>query len=153
MTKSMKYLILTLSIFMSTTTFANDTIVAVKSPYSVEQTSDRLEAIIKEKGLNFFARINHAANAEKVELELRPTELLLFGNPAAGTPIMNCAQTAAIDLPQKALIWEDENQQVWLGYNPPSYLQKRHDIEGCEPVLEKVTGLLANLAAAATATE
>ena len=149
----MKYLILILSIFMSTTAFANDTITAVKSPYSVTETTDRLEALIKEKGLNFFARINHSANAEKVDLQLRPTELVLFGNPAAGTPIMNCAQTAAIDLPQKALIWEDENQQVWLGYNPPSYLQSRHNIEGCEPVLEKVTGLLASLAAAATASE
>lgn len=149
----MKYLILILSIFMSTTAFANDTITAVKSPYSVTETTDRLEALIKEKGLNFFARINHSANAEKVDLQLRPTELVLFGNPAAGTPIMNCAQTAAIDLPQKALIWEDENQQVWLGYNPPSYLQSRHNIEGCEPVLEKVTGLLASLAAAATASK
>lgn len=149
----MKTLILILSILMSTTAFANDTIVAVKSPHSVEQTADRLEAIIKEKGLNFFARINHAANAQKVDLELRPTELLLFGNPAAGTPIMNCAQTAAIDLPQKALIWEDEHQQVWLGYNPPSYLKTRHNIEGCDPVLEKITGLLAGLAAAATASE
>ena len=149
----MKYLILIMSIFMSTTAFANDTITAVKSPYSVTETTDRLEALIKEKGLNFFARINHSANAEKVDLQLRPTELVLFGNPAAGTPIMNCAQTAAIDLPQKALIWEDENQQVWLGYNPPSYLQSRHNIEGCEPVLEKVTGLLASLAAAATASE
>ena len=138
---------------MSTTAFANDTITAVKSPYSVTETTDRLEALIKEKGLNFFARINHSANAEKVDLQLRPTELVLFGNPAAGTPIMNCAQTAAIDLPQKALIWEDENQQVWLGYNPPSYLQSRHNIEGCEPVLEKVTGLLASLAAAATASK
>jgi len=135
---------------MSTITFANDTMTAVKSPYSVAETTDRLEALIKQKGLNFFARINHSANAEKVDLQLRPTELVLFGNPAAGTPIMNCAQTAAIDLPQKALIWEDENQQVWLGYNPPSYLQSRHNIKGCEPVLEKITGLLANLAAAAT---
>jgi len=149
----MKYLILILSLFMTTTTFANDTIIAVKSPHSVAKTTDRLETIILKKGLNFFARINHAANAQKVDLELRPTELVLFGNPMAGTPIMNCTQTAAIDLPQKALIWEDENQQVWLGYNPPSYLQSRHNIEGCDPVLEKVTNLLASLAAEATADE
>lgn len=138
---------------MTTTTFANDTIIAVKSPYSVAKTADRLETIILKKGLNFFARINHGVNAAKVDLELRPTELLLFGNPVAGTPIMNCAQTAGIDLPQKALIWEDEDQQVWLGYNPPSYLQSRHNIEGCDPVLEKITGLLASLAAEATASE
>jgi len=138
---------------MTTTTFANDTITAIKSPYSVEQTADRLEAIIKEKGLTFFARINHAANAQKADLELTPTELILFGNPKAGTPIMKCAPTAAIDLPQKALIWEDENQQVWLGYNPPSYLQSRHNIKGCDPVLEKIAGLLAGLATAATASE
>ena len=101
--------------------------------------------------MNVFGRINHAAGAEKAGLTLAPTELVIFGNPKVGTPLMNCERTIAIDLPQKALIWEDEGGDVWLAYNDPAELAKRHDLKGCEAVIEKVAGALANFAKAATA--
>jgi uncharacterized protein (DUF302 family) len=82
--------------------------------------------------------------------QLRPTELVIFGNPKVGAPLMQCGQTIGIDLPQKALIWQDDNGQVWLTYNDPLYLAKRHEIAGCEPVLDKVQNALKNFAQAAT---
>lgn len=129
---------------------ADDSLISVKSQYSVKETVDRLESVLKEKGMNVFARIDHAAGAKKVEKVLRPTELVIFGNPKVGTPLMLCAQRVAIDLPQKALVWEDESGQVWLAYNSPDYLKTRHAIEGCDPVIEKIKNALANFAKAAT---
>jgi uncharacterized protein (DUF302 family) len=129
---------------------ADNGLVSVKSNHDVATTADNLETVLKSKGMNVFGRVNHAEGAKKAELELRPTEVVIFGNPKVGTPLMNCAQSVAIDLPQKALIWEDESGQVWLAYNDPAYLASRHKIEGCDKVLEKVTGALANFAAAAT---
>jgi len=133
------------------TSLANDTLITLKSNHSVADTADRFEKLIAEKGLAFFTRIDHSANAANAELSLRPTQVILFGNPKAGTPLMNCAQTVAIDLPQKALFWEDENGDVWLSYNNPTYLKKRHQIEGCDPVIEKITTLLNALASSAAA--
>jgi len=94
-------------------------------------------------------RINHTQNAENADLTLRPTQVILFGNPVAGTALMNCGQTIAIDLPQKALFWQDENGKSWVSYNDPTYLQERHDLNGCAPVIEKVSNLLNGLATAA----
>ena len=85
----------------------------LKSPHDVKNTADRLEAVLKEKGMTVFLRINHSKGARKVGEKLRPTELVIFGNPKVGTPLMQCSQTVAIDLPQKALIWQDEGGQVW----------------------------------------
>ena len=130
--------------------YADGGLVSVKSSHDVATTADKLEAVLKSKGMNVFGRVNHAAGAEKAGMSLRPTEVVIFGNPRVGTPLMNCAQSVAIDLPQKALIWEDDAGQVWLGYNDPAYLADRHKIEGCDEVLKKVTGALANFAAAAT---
>ncbi len=129
---------------------ADGGLVSVKSSHDVATTADKLETVLKSKGMNVFGRVNHAAGAEKAGLSLRPTEVVIFGNPKVGTPLMNCAQSVAIDLPQKALIWQDEAGQVWLAYNDPAYLAERHQIEGCDEVLKKVTGALANFAAAAT---
>ena len=129
---------------------ANDNLFSVKSNHSVEQTADRFEAIVKEKGLTFFTRIDHAKNASNVDLELRPTQLILFGNPNVGTKLMQCAPTTAIDLPQKALFWEDDEGTVWMSYTKPMAMKAEHSVEGCDPIFEKITGLLANLAAAAT---
>jgi uncharacterized protein (DUF302 family) len=84
-------------------------------------------------------------------MELKPTELLIFGNPKIGTPLMNCAQSVAVDLPQKMLAWEDETGTVYLGWNDPMHLKARHGIEACDKVLETVSGALANFAKAATA--
>lgn len=129
---------------------AADGLIAVKSNHSVVTTADKLEAVLNDKGMKVMNRVNHQAGAESAGLELRPTELVIFGNPKAGTPLMQCAQSVAVDLPQKALIWEDENGQVWLGYNDPAYLKARHEIEGCDAALAKVSGALAKFAEAAT---
>lgn len=124
-------------------------LINVKSNHDVNKTADNLEAILKEKGMTVFMRINHAAGAKKVDKELRPTELVIFGNPKVGTPLMQCAQTVAIDLPQKMLVWQDAAGLTWLTYNDPSYLMKRHKIKGCDSVIKKVTGALNNFANAA----
>ncbi|NOH62689.1 DUF302 domain-containing protein [Vibrio sp. RE88] len=125
-------------------------VVKVESQYSVKETADRFEAIAKKKGLNVFARVDHQANAAGVDMELRPTELIIFGNPKVGTPLMQCAQSVAIDLPQKVLITQGEDKKVWLSYNDPNYLKERHEIKGCDKVLTKITGVLGALSKAAT---
>lgn len=136
-------------LFLSSAVVAEG-LVQVKSQHSVVDTADKLEAALKVKGMTVFNRIDHSAGAAGVGQELRPTQLLIFGNPKVGTPLMKCAQLAAIDLPQKALISQDEQGTVWLSYNDPTYLQKRHAIEGCDEVLQKVSGALANFSKAAT---
>ncbi|MFT5275408.1 MAG: hypothetical protein ACI9J2_001944 [Saprospiraceae bacterium] len=122
----------------------------VKSQHSVEVTADKLEAVLGEKGMNVFARIDHAKAAQLVGEALRPTLLVIFGNPTVGTQLMQCSQSSAIDLPMKALIHEDEQGEVYLSYNTAGYMQSRHQINGCDAVIEKVTGALAAFAKAAT---
>jgi uncharacterized protein (DUF302 family) len=145
-----KPLVLLACLGLSATGFAAEGMVTLKSNNSVSVTADKLEAALNQKGMTVMNRIDHSAGAAGVDLELRPTELVIFGNPRVGTPLMQCAQSVAIDLPQKALIWEDDSGQVWLGYNDPMYLQQRHNIEGCDAVLEKVSGALKNFGTAAT---
>ncbi len=124
----------------------------VASPHDVATTADRLEAVLAGKGMKVFARIDHAAGATSVGQSLRPTTLVLFGNPRVGTGLMNCAQSAGIDLPMKALVWQDAEGAVWLGYNTAAWLGERHGItETCAGVLGKVSKALAGFAAAATA--
>ena len=127
---------------------AADGLVALKSPYSAAETMNRLEAAVKQRGLTVFARIDHAAGASKVGKTLRSTELLIFGNPQGGTPMMECAQTAGIDLPLKALVWQDDAMQVWLGYNDPAFVAKRHGAATC-PAVETLSKALSGLAEAA----
>lgn len=141
--------VLALSVFASLAA-AVDGLVVVESPHGVRDTMDRLEAVVKEKGLNVFARIDHAAGAAKVDKSLRPTELLIFGNPKGGTPFMECAQTVGIDLPLKALVWEDEAGKVWVGYNEPTYIAERHGVDDC-PVAGKLSEALGNFVASAVA--
>ena len=136
--------------FLASLGYAGNGIISVKSSHEVKATADRLENTLKQKGMTVFIRINHAAGAQKVGKKLRPTELVVFGNPKVGTPLMQCSQSTAIDLPQKALIWEDENGQVWLSYNDPHYLVERHGIKGCAEVIKKVEKALSNFANAAT---
>ena len=100
-------------------------IISKASEYSVAETLDRVEAVLGEKGIRVFARVDHSGEAEKVGLKMRPTQLLIFGNPKGGTPVMLAAPTAAIDLPLKALAWQDGDGKVWLSYNDPEYLKKR----------------------------
>jgi uncharacterized protein (DUF302 family) len=130
--------------------YAGDGLISVKSTYTVKETADRLESLLRDKGMTLFIRIDHAAGANKVGEQLRPTEVIIFGNPKVGTPFMRCGQSLAIDLPQKALIWEDEAGQVWFTYNDPRYLAARHKITGCEEVIEKITKALDALASGAT---
>ena len=108
---------------------AADGLIAVKSPYGAQQTMSRFEDIAKQRGLTIFARIDHAAGAAKIGKTLRPTEVLVFGNPQGGTPLMECAQTAGIDLPLKVLVWQDAASQVWLGYNDPARKRKEASTE------------------------
>lgn len=143
-------LVNTQSIAQNLDTPASNGLIKIKSTSSVAETINRLENVLKKKGMTIFKRVNHTAGAKKVNLQLRPTELLIFGNPKVGTPLMLCSQTAAIDLPQKALAYEDEKGQVWLTYNDPAYIAKRHNIKDCEKPLEKVSKALANFAKAAT---
>ena len=127
-----------------------DGLVTVTSPHSTSQTMARLEAVVKERGLNVFAKIDHAAGAAKIGKTLRPTELLIFGNPQGGTPLMECAQTAGIDLPLKALVWQDAAGKVMLSYNDPDSLAKRHGAASC-PVVENLKKALGGIAQAVIA--
>ena len=129
---------------------AADGLVAVKSPHGAKATMDKLEELVKERGLTVFARIDHAAGAAKVGKSLRPTEVLIFGDPQGGTPFMECAQSVGIDLPLKALVWEDAAAQVWLGYNDPAFLAQRHGVAQC-PVVVNLRKVLAGLAEGAVA--
>ena len=101
-------------------------LVSIQSGNSVKVTMDRLEAMLKNKGITVFARIDHAAAAAAVGMPLRPTELLIFGDPRAGTPLMQADQTIGIDLPLKALVWEDASGATWISYNDPVWLAQRH---------------------------
>ena len=101
-------------------------IVTIPSRHSVDETVARLEKILSEKSVKLFALIDHSGEAEKVGLHMRPTKLLIFGNPKSGTPLMLASPTAAIDLPLKVLVSEDSNGKVWTSFNAPAYLQSRH---------------------------
>ncbi len=152
----MRKLLLTSIVFFFLVSLASaeSGLVSVKSAHDVTSTADRLEHILTEKGMTVFIRINHAEGAQKVGKELRPTEVLLFGNPNVGTPLMQCAQSVAIDLPQKALIWQDDAGEVWVTYNDPQYLAERHGMTDCgAEVLQKVANALQNFAQAATQPE
>ena len=129
--------------------WAADGMTIVKSENGPQVTMDRLESAVKAKGMKVFARIDHAAGAAKIGKTLRPTELLIFGNPQGGTPFMGCAQTVGIDLPLKALVWEDAEGQVWLGYNDPAFIAQRHGAADC-PVVGKMAKALAGFASGAT---
>ncbi|MGR5544842.1 DUF302 domain-containing protein [Vibrio sp. PNB22_2_2] len=137
------------AVLTSFTVLAQESLIRVASQHSVQDTADKLVSIAQEKGLNVFARINHHENADKADMLLRPTEVIVFGNPKVGTPLMLCSQEVAIDLPQKVLVYEDVHGQAWLVYNNPDYLKLRHNIEGCDEVLAKVSSVLGQLTNAA----
>jgi uncharacterized protein (DUF302 family) len=104
---------------------AGDGIISKESKYSVPETLDRVDALLRSKGIKIFVRVDHSGEAEKAGLKMPPTQLLIFGNPKGGTPVMLAAPTAAIDLPLKALAWQDGDGKVWLSYNDPEYLKRR----------------------------
>lgn len=127
--------------------------VVKQSPYSVSKTLDRLTTIMKKKGITIFARVNHGAGAKSVGLELKPTELLIFGNPKLGTPLMQAKREIGVDLPLKALAWQDDAGKVWLGYTKPNALKARHGVSGRDEVFKKMTGVLDKLTSAAVKAE
>lgn len=137
------------ALLLSSTVLATETLVSIESQHTVKETADRFESILNKKGLTVFARIDHEANATNVGLKLAPTEVIIFGNPKVGTPLMQCSKTVVIDLPQKALFWEDANGQAWVSYNEPVYLAERHNIEGCVAVITKISNVLNKLTMAA----
>jgi uncharacterized protein (DUF302 family) len=129
-----------------------DGMVARPSRYGAAETIERLVAAVTKRGIAILARIDHAAAAEKVGLALRPTEVLVFGNPRAGTPLMQVAQTAGIDLPLKALVWQDRSGQTWLSYNAPAWLATRHGLDGAtDTTIGNMAHLLDAVAKGATA--
>lgn len=137
-------------LFITVPVMAADGVINVQSAFSVAESTDRLERILKEKGMTIFKRIAHSDGAANVGLKLRDTELILFGNPQVGSPLIKCQQTVAIDLPQKALIWEGEQSKVWISYNDPRYLEERHAISGCEEVILKIEKALSSIIKAAS---
>ena len=126
---------------------ANNHMEIMQSPYGVDKTIDRFELAVKKAGMNIFARIDHAQAAEKVGMQLRPTQLLIFGNPKVGTKLMQSNQQIGIDLPLKALAWEDDKGAVWLGYYRPADLLAAQNIADRPKVGQKMAGALAKFAA------
>jgi uncharacterized protein (DUF302 family) len=126
---------------------AADGLTTLRSSYGPQETVNRLEAEVRAKGLTVFARIDHAAGAAAVGLALRPTDLLIFGNAKGGTPLMQSSPTSGIDLPLKALVWQDASGNTWLSYNDPSWLAKRHGLD--HEVEATVSALAATLDAVA----
>ncbi|MDH5445452.1 MAG: DUF302 domain-containing protein [Gammaproteobacteria bacterium] len=128
-----------------------DGLIVKKSPYSAQKTLTRLEKILRSKGITIVKRWSHSRGGKKAGIPLRPTELLIFGNPKMGTHFFTSKQTAGIDLPMKALAWKDEAGQVWIAYNDPSYIAKRHGIDDRDDIVKKMTGALDNMTNAAIA--
>ena len=121
---------------------AVDGLVIKRSPYSATKTLDRWEHILKQKHIRVFARVSHKQNAAGVGLKLRPTELLIFGNPKLGTYFFMSNQTAGIDLPMKAMAWEDAKGQTWVAYNDPQYIADRHHIKDRAVIIQKMKAAL-----------
>jgi len=133
-----------------TTVHAENKMITKQSKHSVAITMDRLEAAVKEKGIGVVARVDHAAAAKKVDLALKPTQVLIFGNPKLGTPLMQSNPQIGLDLPLKALVWEDAAGKVWVGYTAPADLVGRYHIGDRAEVVKKMTGALDQITTQAT---
>jgi uncharacterized protein (DUF302 family) len=130
---------------------AVDGLITVRSNFGPADTAKRLEADVRARGLTVFAHIDHAAGAERVGLALRPTDLLIFGNAKGGTPLMQVAQTTGIDLPLKALVWQDESGTTWLSYDEPVWIAERHGLgHSVDASIHALTTAVAAIANAAT---
>jgi uncharacterized protein (DUF302 family) len=135
---------------MSVPSAAREGLVNLSSSHPANETVERLKGLLAKRGIQVFAHIDHAAEAAKVSLPLRPTQVLIFGNPQAGTPLMQSRQTIGLDLPLRALVWEDEAGRVWLTYHPPSLLAHWYGITDRAEAVEALDAGLAALARAAT---
>jgi uncharacterized protein (DUF302 family) len=142
---------LALSATLGAKAMDGDGLITIQSRYAAKETMRRLETAVKSKGMTVFAHIDHAAGASEVGMTLRPTDLLIFGSPKGGTPLMQSAQTIAIDLPLKALVWEDAEGRAWLSYNDPAWVVQRHGgAAGMEAAVQTMTGALKAIATEAT---
>jgi uncharacterized protein (DUF302 family) len=130
---------------------ADTDLVTLPSAHDAPETVERLKALLAQKGIEVFAQIDHAAGARTVGLPLRPTQVLIFGNPKAGTPLMQARQTIGLDLPLRALVWEDEAGKVWLTYHRVADLARQHQVTGRDETIKVLDDGLAGLARAATA--
>lgn len=130
----------------------DDGMVRLRSTRDFPQTVRALDSALTARNLTVFARVDHAANASRVNMALRPTTLFIFGNPQVGTRLMQCEQTSAIDLPLKVLVWEDSTRAVWVSYVAPTQLAERHGLQACRATLDQVDTALASLASAAAGT-
>ena len=142
--------IILINLFTAGWAAAQGGLVSIRSSHDVVTTANRLESALTEKEITIFARIDHAAGARGIGQPLRPTLLIIFGKPAMGTPLIQRSRSIGIDLPLKALIWEDTSGQVWFTYTAPQELAERHGITEMNPVIEKMAEALSALAAAAT---
>lgn len=131
--------------FLISPVYAMDKLVSVPSAQSAKATLDKLEALAQARGLKVFARIDHAAGAQSIGEKLRPTELLIMGNPKGGTPLLQCAQSYGIDLPLHVLAWEDSNGKSWLSYKDMAKLGHNHPDASCDAALKRLTGALEGL--------
>ena len=150
----MRYLLATIlaTLLLFSFAFADEGVIKVKSHHDVKTTVNRLVKALEAKGMKIFVRVDFSKGAKSAGQDLRPTELVVFGNPKIGTKLMQCNQEAGIDLPMKALIWKDKKGQVWVSYNDPEYIADRHDVEDCgKAVVGKMKAALKNFVTAATA--
>jgi uncharacterized protein (DUF302 family) len=122
---------------------------SMRSRFGPKETMERLEGPIRAKEMNVFARVDHGAGAAEVGLNLRPTEVIIFDNARGGTPLMKSAQATGIDLPLKALVWQDAAGRTWISYNEPNWIAQRHAIANAEPVVAKMPDLLRAISATA----
>jgi uncharacterized protein (DUF302 family) len=136
---------------MNASDLADADLVTLPSAHGVNETVERLKALLAQKGIQVFAHVDHAAEAKKVGLSLRPTQVLIFGNPRAGTPLMQSQQTIGLDLPLRVLVWEDEAGKVWLTYRRVADLARRHHVSGHDEAVKALDDGLGALARAATA--
>ncbi len=143
--------VLVLTVFASSVMAGDNGIIKKKSMHSVTATLDRLENILTKKGISIAVRWKHSDKAKGVGMTLRDTEIMIFGNPKMGSPLMISNQEIGIDLPMKALAYKDANGQVWLAYNDPAYLKKRHGISDKDKIFTKMTGVLDKLTSKAVA--
>ena len=138
------------SLILTTTAAMSQNLTTTESKFAVKETADRLAAELEKRGIRVAARIDHAAGAKAVGLEMPPTEVLIFGNPRLGTPLMLAQPSVAIELPMKVLIWQDGSGKVLIGYTPPSALKERYQINGQDDALTAMAGALAGLTKAAS---
>ncbi len=146
----MKKILLATIILMGCKATAQENFVQIPASSSVSQTVNKLTTIIKSKGLKVFDVIDHQQGAKAAGMELRPTTLVIFGNPAMGTKLMQCDQSIGIDLPMKFLVWQSADNKVWIGYYTPATLAKSYNLEACSELLTKMEGALHNFATAAS---